>query len=67
METSMARIRYIDEQLITRAFDHTFYRNHRNQDHGLEAGQVVILTSNPQFEVKDPPHERELPAGATGR
>ena len=47
----MVRIRYIGEQLIARAFDHTFHRKHWDEDHGLESGQIAILTSNPQFEV----------------
>ena len=47
----MARIRYIGEHLIARAFERTFHRDHWDEDHGLHDDQVATLACNPQFEV----------------
>ncbi len=49
----MARIRYIGEHLIARAFERTFHRNHWDEDNGLQDHHVVVLANNPQFEVDD--------------
>ena len=49
----MARIRYIGEQLIARAFARTFHRNHWDEEHGLNKNEVETLSQNPHFQVDE--------------
>jgi hypothetical protein len=62
----MVRIRYIGDQMIARAFGHTFSGKCPKQRDGLKACQIAMLTSNPQLKVNVSPEGERSTGPAEG-